>query len=214
MNNLTKILFFILLPIIVIAVGAFAYSQINTTQNESTTETTTGSNATEPVAGTPEETKQVAGKPTTENPPDQGDVVAQPAYLSSAYTRHETDYIGVDYVMVFKGDEAIEAMVEDGVCTNISTCTVDPDGYVRNNNPHFRTYELSSTTPLTIQVSGAIKEYATKLGKNASNLTFEDLKEVLPTMPAYVPNKEHFKEAKTLVYLDIFGQGITKIREP
>ena len=214
MNNVTKIIFLVLLPVAVVAVGVFTYSQMNTTQNESATQTTVERNTEEPAVESSSGANRVAGKPTTENPPDQGDVVAQPAYLVSAYTRHEKDYIGVDYVMIFTGDEAVEAMIEDGVCSNVASCEVPSEGYVRNNNPHFRSYEISTTTPLTIEVSGAIEKYASDLGKNPANLTFEDLKEVLPEMPAYVANsKEYFKEAKSLVYLDIFGKGITKIRE-
>lgn len=153
-------------------------------------------------------------EPTSENPPDQGDVRNQPAYLINAITRHGQHLLGVDYVMVFQGEEAIQAQIEDGVCSEESTCQVPQGGYIRNNNPHFRSYEISTTTPLVIEVSGALQSAATSKGLDTASLSFDDLKEVLPSMPQYVPSEFPFKEAKTFVYIDIRGGGVTKIREP
>lgn len=150
----------------------------------------------------------------SENPPEQGDVVGRPTYLVSAYTRHEKDYVGLDYVLVFHGEEAVQAQIEDGLCSQESECQISPEGYIRNNNPHFRAYEISTTTPLTIEVSGAIRNKALEMGLDVSSLTFENLKEILPAMPAYTTSEFPFKEPKSFVRIDIIGEGVTKILEP
>ncbi len=153
-------------------------------------------------------------EPTSENPPDQGDVRNQPAYLVNAITRHGKQYLGVDYVMVFHGEDAVQAQIEDGVCSEESSCEIPSEGYIRNNNPHFRSYEISTTTPLRIEVSGALQSTAMSKGLDTSSLTFNDLEAILPEMSQYVASEFPFKEAKSLVYIDVLGGGVTKIREP
>lgn len=211
MNTTTKIIALVVTVATLVAIGFFTFSQINNSQEQRKKQETSVSTQEEAPADTSPEV--VFNTPTDENPPNQGNVKAQPAYLVTAYTRHEKDYIGVDYVMEFTGKEAVEAMIEDGLCTDAATCEVDPDGYIRNNNPHYRSYEISTTTPLSIEARGVIRDKAVEMGKDASALTFEDLKEVLPTLPKYNTAEPPFKEAKSLVYLDILGEGIIKIRE-
>lgn len=156
----------------------------------------------------------VFDEPTTENPADQGNVRSQPAYLWSAKTAGDgTQNIGVDYVLVFEGKEAVQAQVEDGVCALESECENGP--YIRNNNSHHRTYNLSTTTPFSIEVNGAIHSALLSEGVDKTTITFDELKETLPKLPTiFLTDNPAFKEAKTFVYLDIIGGAVTKIREP
>lgn len=150
----------------------------------------------------------------TENPGDLVDIVNQPAYLVSAYADHEKNLIGVDYVILFKGQEAVNAQVEDGVCSSALECQIPPTGYIRNVNPHFRTIEIATSTPLSVEVSGVIFKALVSKGIQNPNPSFDVLKEVVPTMPAFTSSKTHFKEAKTFVFLTIKNGAITKIIEP
>jgi hypothetical protein len=159
-------------------------------------------------------TTAVSNEPPSENPPDQGDVTNQPAYLIRAYDDHGANYIGVDYVLVFKGAEAIQAQIEDGLCSQESECTVYPEGYIRNNNPHYRSYEISTTTALRIEAGDLLQSAFASKGINTSAATFENLVEILPTMQTIASSTFPFKEAKAFVYIDILGGGVTKIREP
>jgi len=149
----------------------------------------------------------------SENPPDQKDVVNQTAYLIDAYTRHEKNYIGVDYVIIFNGEEAIAAQIEDKVCVDATQCSVPEGGYVRNVNPHYRVYEISTTTPLTINASTAIAKILAEKGLQSSSVSFEDLKGVIGTMPKISSSTFPYKDAKSLVLIDIRGGGITRIHE-
>ncbi len=152
--------------------------------------------------------------PTSENPGNQGDVKNQPAYLWQAITtRAGVSSVGVDYVLVFDGEEAVQAQIEDGLCTEASGCKNGQ--YIRNKNAHHRSFGISSTTPIVIEVNGAIKNALQAKGIDKTKITFDELKEVLPTLPPFYPrDEEYFKEAKTFVYLDIVGGEVAKIIEP
>lgn len=153
-------------------------------------------------------------KEYSENPVDQINVKNQPAYLIDAYTRHEKNYIGFDYVIVFKGDEAVKAKIEDGLCTNASDCGVTEGGvYIRNNNPHYRTYEVSTTTPLSIEASTALVTAFAGKGIQSTGASFNDLKEVVPTMPIIASSSFPYKDAKSLVYIDVKDGAVIKVSE-
>lgn len=156
----------------------------------------------------------IFNEPTTENPDEQGNVRNQPAYLWLVKTTSDgKQSIGVDYVIVFEGEEAIQAQIEDGICTLESECKNGQ--YIRNNNSHHRPYEMSTTTPTSIEVNGVIHDTLLSKGVDKTIITFDELEEILPTLPAFFStDKPAFKEAKTFVYLDIIDGAVTKIREP
>jgi hypothetical protein len=199
-----------ILTAILVLGGAYFVTKDSNTMSENPSVDTPQNTATE---STSIETESlVFDEPTTENPGEQGNVRNQPAYLVQATTTHGKHYIGVDYVVVLTGEEAIQAQIEDGVCKQASEC--QSGQYIQNNNPHFRSYEISTTTPLTVEVSSILKTAMQSKGMSKSTLTFDELKDILPTLPLLHPNKEFpFKEARTFVYLDIIGGGVTKIRE-
>lgn len=173
------------------------------------------STTTSPVSTTDEtEPELVFDEPTTENPADQGNVRKQPAYLWSATVNNVGEQtIGVDYVIVFDGEEAIQAQLEDEVCTEESEC--EAGQYIRNNNPHHRNFKMSTTTPVTIEVNGAIKNALENDTSEPVTLTFDELQTVLPTLSAFATTSGiAFKEPKTFVYLDIINGAVTSIIEP
>lgn len=150
----------------------------------------------------------------SENPSEQKDTVNQPAYLIDAYTRDGVDYVWVDYVLVFSGEEAVQAQIEDGLCVDASECVVPQGGYIRNNNPHHRTYEVSTTTSLRIEAKTAIKTALEAKGIQKDFPSFIELSDVISTMPNIIETTFPYKDAKSFVYIDIKDYAITKIREP
>ena len=212
MNN--KIVSIVVIVAILVAALVYFFAgdskEVNDNNEESTTEETQiNTNKETGVKDT-----QEPGVPTSENPGNQGDVKSQPAYLWQATTtRAGVSNIGVDYVIVFDGEEAVKAQIEDGLCTEASECKSGQ--YLRNKNAHHRSFEISSTTPIVIEVNGAIKNALEAKGISKTKITFDELKEVLPTLPSfYTRDEEYFKEAKTFVYIDIIGGEVTKIIEP
>lgn len=213
MDPQKKKILYIVVAVLVIF-GAFYLLQGKASQSGTESENATTTTDVLSQSESPVTANTISNEPLSENPGDQGDVTNQPAYLVSAYTDHGVNTIGVDYVLVFQGEDSKQAQIEDGLCSQESECQINPNGYIRNNNPHFRTYKVSTTSPLAIEVSGALQSMFAGKGINTSTLSFDNLKEILPTMPQFVPSAFPYKEAKTFVYITIKDGAVTKIHEP
>ena len=99
---------------------------------------------------TPQEKKGVESQEITQ--PEEEEFVSPPVtekqigYIKAIYTKNNKEYLDIDYVQYLTGDEAIEAVEEDGECPadiypDPSYCI--PNGfYIRNQNPKIRTFEI------------------------------------------------------------------------
>ena len=65
----------------------------------------------------------------TSSQPQTNNVTDYPAYLISAYSQNNKNYIDVDYIEVLSGTASLQAQVADGKCPNINDCYDFPNGY-------------------------------------------------------------------------------------
>jgi hypothetical protein len=136
----------------------------------------------------------------------------QPAYLISAYTKNEKNYIDVDYTEWLHGDAYIKAAVEDGDCPNINNCQAYPNGYKRNQNPMIRTFEVSQSA--SIEVSGLINGILNSYKTNVFPISFETFKNTVSTLKPVLPSKPTFKDPLDFITIDVSNDLVTKITEP
>jgi hypothetical protein len=134
------------------------------------------------------------------------DVVDQPAYLKSVYTKDGKNYITVDYIQMFKtSEERVKAMIEDGECSNTKDCYDFPNGYKRNINPLIRTFEVDPN--VVINVYGEYNQVLNNgdLNSAKSLITFAQLKTF---------DNKSGEDYEQYVRIDVKNNKVTKIIEP
>ena len=72
-------------------------------------------------------------------------------YIRSVYVEKGIKYIEIDYIQWLQGDEALQAMREDGECNGTTECFVPNDYYIRNQDTTTVTLKLSQKTSFTMQ---------------------------------------------------------------
>lgn len=72
-------------------------------------------------------------------------------YIKNIYARDGIKYIEIDYIQWLQGDEALQAMHEDGECDGIDNCFVPNDYYIRNPDTTITTHKISQKTSFTMQ---------------------------------------------------------------
>ncbi len=134
------------------------------------------------------------------------DVVDQPAYLKSVYTKDGKNYITLDYIQMFKtSEERVKAMIEDGECSNTKDCYDFPNGYKRNTNPLIRTFEVDPN--IVINVYGEYNQDLNNgdLNSAKSSITFSQLKTF---------DNKRGEDYEQYVRIDVKNNKVTKIIEP
>ena len=134
------------------------------------------------------------------------DVVDQPAYLKSVYTKDGKNYITLDYIQMFKtSEERVKAMIEDGECLNTKDCYDFPNGYKRNINPLNRTFEVDPN--VVINVYGEYNQDLNNgdLNSAKSLITFAQLKTF---------DNKSGEDYEQYVRIDVKNNKVTKIIEP
>lgn len=73
-------------------------------------------------------------------------------YIRNVYANNNIKYIEIDYIQWLQGDEALQAMYEDGECTGMKDdCFVTNDYYIRNPDTKTTTLKLSQKTSFIMQ---------------------------------------------------------------
>ncbi|MFA6476149.1 MAG: hypothetical protein WCV68_01900 [Candidatus Paceibacterota bacterium] len=150
----------------------------------------------------------------------EANVKNQPAYITDVYSKEGKNYLELDYIEWFHGTPSIQAQIEDGGCPVVEECRSFPNGYQRNKNLQLRTYEISSTAPIT--VSNLIlynlkmidkKNFADDVYNNVV-ITFSNLAQSIATIKSWIPYEAPFKEPKAFVLVDVNNGVVTKLVEP
>ncbi len=204
-KEFANIILIVVVVIILGAVGYFAFVKKSEPIDQQPTPTPTQTN--NPIKTPASSTTRL----NTETPVVEKNVLNQPAYLISVYSKNGKNYIDVDYVEWLHGEASIKAQVEDGKCASANDCYDYPNGYKRNQNPKIRTFEVSSSAP--ISVSGNIAFAFNALGQNLS-ISFKQFEDTVSKMKSYLPYNPPFKEPKTFITIDIANNIVTKIIEP
>lgn len=147
---------------------------------------------------------------------DEVDVSGQDAFLMEAYSKDGKDYVVVDYIDNLHGNEALEAMREDGKCEVGVECMVYPNGYKRNLNPKLRTLEVSQNAEIKMQgVVGAVIVDIKQMSETPLTFSFEDFSEGITTYFNDDPQiQPPYVKPKTYVQIDVKNSVVTKIFEP
>jgi len=72
-------------------------------------------------------------------------------YITKVYDKDGKRYLDIDYIQWLAGEEAKQAMVEDGLCENEANCIVTNDYHIKNQNPKIRTFEISTEAKIYAQ---------------------------------------------------------------
>ncbi|MBU1177588.1 hypothetical protein KJ903_00035 [Patescibacteria group bacterium] len=72
-------------------------------------------------------------------------------YITKVYDKDGKRYLDIDYIQWLTGEDAKQAMVEDGLCESVADCVVTNDYHIKNQNSKIRTFEISTDTKIYMQ---------------------------------------------------------------